>query len=144
MKKYRSPKQSTVSPPQSVLYIFNKLLIPPFGERGGRGGSKVLKFTKLKKSFLKLYRETHYINIKIGHLSLKPLITPFGECRGRGGSKVENSPNWKILFLNDRETYDINIKILLFSKTINYPLWGVCGGSRGSKVENYQIGEKKL
>ena len=81
--------------------------------------------------------ENHIIkNIQIGHFSLKPLIIPFGECGGTGGSKVENSPNWKILFLNDRETYYINIKMwLCFLKSLITP-FGERGGRGGSKVEN--------
>ena len=52
-----------------------------------------LKIHQIEKFFFLNDRETHYINIKIGHFSLKPLITPFGEYGGRGGSKVENIPN---------------------------------------------------
>ena len=86
---------------------------------GKFGGEIFWILAELKNSFFHRI-ENHIIkNIQIGHFSLKPLITPFGECGGTGGSKVENSPNWKILFLNDRETYYINIKMWLFSQIIN-------------------------
>ena len=67
---------------------FLKSLITPFGERGGRGGSKVENSPNWKNLFLN-DRETHYINIQIGHFSLKPLITPFGGVWVEGDQKLK-------------------------------------------------------
>ena len=103
---------------------------------GKFGGFKICMLAELKNSFFQRTENRIIRNIQIGHFFLKPLITPFGECGGKRGSKVENSPNLKILFLNDRETYYINIKMLLFFLKSLITPFGERGGRGGSKVSN--------